>query len=121
MGVQVVGQRAGRDGLAQARDQVLSGAWAGEVEAGQYLQPHRLTVGAVAEVLDLLHVGDLGHRAASRPMAAMSAGLTVPLLRAMTTRTGVWFGSWNGAASRHGFGGGRGRRETRCEWPASDV
>src|SRR5690348_17604196 len=33
-------------------------------------------------------------------MAVMSAGLTVPLSRAMTTRTGVWFGSWNGAASR---------------------
>src|SRR5262249_36627781 len=26
--------------------------------------------------------------------------VTVPLSRAMTTRTGVWFGSWNGAASR---------------------
>src|SRR5689334_23284024 len=42
----------------------------------------------------------LARRAASRPMAVMSAGLTVPLSRAMTTRTGVWFGSWNGAASR---------------------
>ncbi len=33
-------------------------------------------------------------------MAAASAVVTVPLPRAMTTRTGVWFGSWNGVASR---------------------
>src|SRR5690242_14238646 len=33
-------------------------------------------------------------------MAVMSAGVTVPLPRAMTTRTGVWSGLRNGAASR---------------------
>src|SRR5258708_19164317 len=33
-------------------------------------------------------------------MAVMSALVTVPPPRAMTTRTGVWFGSWNGVASR---------------------
>jgi hypothetical protein len=67
VGAQVAGQRAGRDGRAQARDQVLFGAGGSEVEAvGQHLQLHRLTVGAVAEVLDLLHVGDLG-QAGSQP------------------------------------------------------
>src|SRR5450755_3035521 len=38
--------------------------------------------------------------AASRPMAATSAVVTVPLLRAMTTSAGVSFGPWNGVASR---------------------
>src|SRR5215469_17058707 len=33
----------------------------------------------------------------------MSAVVTVPLPRAMTTRTGVWFGFWNGAASRAAY------------------
>src|SRR6185437_754166 len=39
-------------------------------------------------------------RAASRLTAVTSALVTVPPPRAMTTSTGVWFGSWNGAASR---------------------
>src|SRR6516162_7394928 len=33
-------------------------------------------------------------------MAAVSAVVSVPLLRAMTTGTGVWFTPWNGVASR---------------------
>src|SRR5262249_62229377 len=33
-------------------------------------------------------------------MAAVSAVVSVPLPRAMTTGTGVWFTPWNGVASR---------------------
>ena len=60
VGVQVQGERADGDGVAEARDQVLSGTGSGEVEAGQGLQLYRLMVPALAEVLDLLHVGDRG-------------------------------------------------------------
>src|SRR6516165_1418102 len=38
--------------------------------------------------------------AASAPIAARSAAVSVPLLRAITTGTGVWLTPWNGAASR---------------------
>ena len=55
------------------------------------LSPRSLTCRTLATV---------ARRAASRSMAAASAVVTVPLPRAMTTRTGVWSGSWNGAASR---------------------
>ena len=33
-------------------------------------------------------------------MAVMSTAVTGPLPRAITTETGVWFGPWNGVASR---------------------
>src|SRR5262249_18038738 len=59
VGVQVRGQRAGLDSLAQARDQVRSRVLVGQVDARQDFQLHGLTVGTVAEVLDLLHVGGL--------------------------------------------------------------
>src|SRR5215831_2108080 len=64
--VQAAGQRAGPDGVTQAGDQMLGGAIAAKVDAGQDLQLRRLTIAADAEVLDLPHVGYL-RQAAGQP------------------------------------------------------
>src|SRR6202035_3282814 len=58
-GVQAGGQGAGLDGVAEAGDELVGGALGAEVDVGQDLQLHRLTVPAGAEVLDPLHVGYL--------------------------------------------------------------